>query len=189
MKNLFNKVKNTIISGIVLFLPVFILAAIFKKVYDFMFGFGHKFTQSLGLEKDFAPVLTTIFIIILFYSFGLLVRFSLVTKVKEWIENNVLVYIPPYSKYKAKMMAKLQPEPDLRQPVLVEKSDGWKPGFLIGSEGRKSTVFLPSTPDTDYGEVWIVDSSRISKLDITPKELKTSLLLSGKGFKIDQEQY
>lgn len=185
MKDLFTKVKNTFVSGIILFLPVFILAAIFKKVYDFMFGFGHKFTQMLGLEKDFAPVLTTAFIILLFYSFGLLVRFSTVTKVKEWIENNVLVYIPTYSKYKAKMMAKLQPGQDLRQPVLVERADGWKPGFLISSEDGKSTVFLPSTPDTDYGEVWIVESSKITEVNMTPKEFKTSLLLSGKGFNMD----
>jgi uncharacterized membrane protein len=150
-----------------------------------MFEFGHKFTQMLGLEKDFAPILTTLFIIAIFYAFGLLVRFSMVTKVKEWIENTVLVYIPTYSKYKAKMMAKLQPGQDLRQPVLVERADGWKPGFLISKEDGKSTVFLPSTPDTDYGEVWIVDSKRISEVNMTPKEFKTSLLLSGKGFNID----
>ena len=124
MKKLFNKIKGTFISGIILFLPLFILAAIIQKVYAFMFGFGHKITALLGLEKDFAPILTTVLVILIFYIFGLLVKFSMVTKMKEWIESTVLVYIPTYSKYKAKMMAKLQPGQDLRQPVLVEKSDG-----------------------------------------------------------------
>jgi len=182
MVEIFKKIKNTFISGVILFLPVFILAAILKKVYDFMFGFGHKFTEMLGLEKDFAPVLTTVCIILLFYVFGLLVRFSIVTRGKEWIENNVLTYIPTYSKYKAKMMAKLQPGEDKRHPVLVEMNEGWKPAFLISSQDGKSTVFMPSTPDTDIGEVWIVDSKRISEVNMTAKEFKTSLLLSGRGF-------
>lgn len=189
MKDLFKKVKNTIISGIVLFLPIFILVAIFQKVYGFLFGFGHKLTGMLGLDKvegfDFAPVLTTVLLIVVLYFFGLLVRFSTVTKVKEWIENNVLVYIPTYSKYKAKMMAKLQPGKDLRLPAMVEMQDGLKPCLLVSSESGKSIVFMPSTPDTDLGEVWIVDSKRVSEVSMTLKEFKTAMLLSGKGLKLN----
>jgi uncharacterized membrane protein len=185
MKELFNKIKNTFISGIILFLPLFILAAIIQKVYAFVFGFGHKITALLGLEKDFAPVLTTFLVILIFYIFGLLVRFSMVTKMKDWIENNLLVYIPTYSKYKAKMMAKLQPGADVRQPVLVEMNGAWKPGLLVNAVNGKSTVFIPKTPDTDYGEVWVVDSKSVKEIKMTTKELKTSLLLAGKGLEIE----
>ena len=188
MKTLFKKIRSTFISGIILFLPIFILLAIFQKVYGFMYGFGHKLTGMLGLNNiegfDLAPVLTTVLLIIVFYLFGLLVRFSQITTVKEWIENTILVYIPNYSKLKAKMMAKLQPGKDARQPALVAINDVWKPGFLVSSSDGKSTVFMPSTPDTDYGEVWIVETSRVKEIDMTPKEFKTSLLLSGKGLKI-----
>lgn len=189
MKDQFKKVKNTIISGIVLFLPVFILVAIFQKVYGFLFGFGHKLTGMLGLDKveglDFAPVLTTVLLIVVLYLFGLLVRFSTVTKVKEWIENNVLIYIPTYSKYKSKMMAKLQPGQDLRLPAMVEMHDGLKPCLLVSSDSGKSIVFMPSTPDTDLGEVWIVDTKRVFEVNMTLKEFKTAMLLSGKGLKIN----
>jgi uncharacterized membrane protein len=181
MKKLFNKVKGTFISGIILFLPLFIIAAILHKVYTFMYGFGHKVAGMLGLEKDFAPILTTVLVILLFFVFGLLVRFSMVTKTKEWIENNLLVYIPTYSKYKAKMMAKLQPGEDLRKPVLVEMNGAWKPGLLVTETEGNSTVFMPTSPDTDYGEVWVVKSNHIQPLTMTTKELKTSLLLGGKG--------
>ena len=188
MKDLFNRVKNTIISGIVLFLPIFILVAIFQKLYGFLFGFGHKLTGMLGLDKvegfNFAPILTTLLLIGVLYLFGLLVRFSTVTKVKDWIENNVLVYIPTYSKYKAKMMAKLQPGKDERQPALVQMQDGLKPCLLVSSESGQSIVFMPSTPDTDLGEVWIVSSQNVTSIDMSLKEFKTALLLSGKGLKL-----
>jgi hypothetical protein len=79
-----------------------------------MYGFGHKLTGMLGLNNiegfDLAPVLTTVLLIVVFYLCGLLVRFTQITVVKEWIENTILVYIPNYSKLKAKMMAKLQPD-------------------------------------------------------------------------------
>jgi len=187
VKEIIKNLKNTFIAGIVLFLPAFVLLAIVQKVYGFMYGFGHKFTELLGLKGvdglEVAPIITAVLLMVIFYLCGLLVRFSVVTRGKEWIENTVLVYVPNYSKHKAKMMAKLQPGQDLREPVLVEMAGAWKPGFLISTVDEKSTVFLPSTPDTDYGEVWVVDTLNITKLDMTQKELKTALLTSGKGLK------
>ena len=81
------------------------------------------------------------------------------------------------------MTAKLQPEEDVRPPILVELNGAWKPGFLIKTIDDKTTVFLPTTPDIDYGEVWIVENAKVTLLEMTTKEFKTSLLLSGKGMK------
>lgn len=187
MKKIIKKIKDTVISGIVLFLPIFILLSIFKKVYSTLYKTGHKLTEILGLDnagdKKWVPFVTLFLVVVLFFICGLMVRFAMVTKMKEWIENNVLLYIPTYSKYKAKMTAKLQPEEDVRPPILVELNGAWKPGFLIKVNEDKSTVFLPTTPDIDYGEVWIVTSNKVTMLDMSPKEFKTSLLLSGKGMK------
>nr|WP_315150225.1 DUF502 domain-containing protein [uncultured Flavobacterium sp.] len=190
MKKTIKKIKDTVISGIVLFLPIFILLSIFKSVYTKLYKYGHKLTEILGLDnagdKKWVPFVTLFLVVVLFFICGLLARFAMIGKMKEWIENNVLLYIPTYSKYKAKMTAKLQPEEDVRPPVLVELNGAWKPGFLIKTNDEKSTVFLPTTPDIDYGEVWIVENARVSLLEMTTKEFKTSLLLSGKGMKTEK---
>ncbi len=189
MKETFKKIKKTFIAGVILFLPVFVLLSIFQKIYGFIFGFGKKLTGLLGLGGvpgwDFAPALTTVLLIVIFYLFGLLTRFTAVTRGKEWFENNILSYVPNYSKFNAKMTIKLQPGEDLRQPALIEINDFWKPGFLIHSEKGKSTIFMPSTPDTDYGEVWVVETKRVKEINMTAKEFKKSILLSGKGLKIN----
>jgi uncharacterized membrane protein len=155
-----------------------------------LYKYGHKLTEILGLDnagdKKWVPFVTLFLVVVLFFICGLLARFAMIGKMKEWIENNVLLYIPTYSKYKAKMTAKLQPEEDVRPPVLVELNGAWKPGFLIKTNEEKSTVFLPTTPDIDYGEVWIVENARVSLLEMTTKEFKTSLLLSGKGMKTEK---
>jgi len=189
MKETFKKIKKTMVSGIILFLPIFILLSILQKVYGFVFGFGHKLTELLGLNNvpgwEFAPIVTTALLILILYIFGLISRLAFVTRGKEWFEDNVLNYVPNYSKYNAKMTSKLQPGEDLRQPALVEMNDYSKPCLLISNENGKSTVFMPSTPDTDLGEVWVVDSKRIKKISMTAKEFKKSLHLSGKGLKTD----
>jgi uncharacterized membrane protein len=190
MKKTIKKIKDTVISGIVLFLPIFILLSIFKKVYSSLYETGIKLTEMLGLDKaedkKWIPFATLFLVVLVLFICGLLVRFAMVTKMKEWIENNVLLYIPTYSKYKAKMMAKLQPEEDVRSPILVELNGAWKPGFLIKTNDEKTTVFLPTTPDIDYGEVWIVETTKVTLLEMTTKEFKTSLLLSGKGMKTEK---
>jgi uncharacterized membrane protein len=187
MKKILAQFKETVISGIVLFLPIFVLMAIFKNVYTKLYGSGHKLMKIFGLDADedkkWIPFITLLLVIIILFICGLLVRFAMVTRMKELIENNLLIYIPNYSKYRAKMMAKLQPEEDVRPAILVELNGAWKPGFLIKSNTEKSTVFLPSTPDTDIGEVWIVENTKVTLLEMSTKELKNSLLLSGKGMK------
>ncbi|MBK6876910.1 MAG: hypothetical protein IPG99_10810 [Ignavibacteria bacterium] len=122
-------------------------------------------TVHLGLDNASvsATVLTTVLLLVIIYVFGLIARLTSVTKAKEWFENNVLNYVPNYSKYNAKMTAKLQPGEDLRQPALVEMNDYSKPCFLVTTEKGRSTVFIPSTPDTDLGEVWVVDSKQLKK--------------------------
>lgn len=187
MKKTIKQIKETVISGIVLFLPILILLYIFKKVYSALYKSGHKLTEIFGLDdagdKKWVPFVTLVLVVIILFFCGLLVRFAMVTRMKEWIENNILIYIPNYSKYNAKMMAKLEPEEDVRPAILVEINGAWKPGFLIKSNTEKSTVFLPSTPDTDIGEVWVVENTKVTLLEMSTKELKNSLLLSGKGMK------
>ena len=190
MKKTIKKIKETVIEGIVLFLPIFILLSIFKKVYSTLYNYGHKLTEIIGLDnssdKKWVPFVTLILVVLVFFICGLMARFAMIGKMKDWIENNVLIYIPTYSKYKAKMMAKLQPEEDERPPVIVEINGAWKPGFLIKKNDEKSTVFLPTTPDIDYGEVWIVETTKITLLEMSTKEFKNSLLLSGKGVKTEK---
>ena len=187
MKDKLKKIRGTIISGIILFIPVFVLIAIFEKVYNALSGFGKNLAALLEIDSiigvSAVPILTTILLLLVFYVSGVLVRFAFITKAREWIENSILTYIPNYSKYKAKMLLKLQPVIDERQPALVDINGNLKPCLIVNSDDSKSVIFLPSSPDTDNGEVIIVDTNKVKKIDMSVKEFKQALLLSGKGFK------
>jgi len=111
MKTFFDKFKNTILSGILFFLPVFFLVGLIQKLWNSLTGFGAKLASLVGVKSiagiGAASLLTTILLILIFYICGLLVQLAFIGKFKSWIENTLLQYIPGYLTYKVKMEEKL----------------------------------------------------------------------------------
>ncbi|MCU0380014.1 MAG: hypothetical protein MUE58_02385 [Chitinophagaceae bacterium] len=188
MKSFFEGIRNTILSGIIFLLPVFAVIYILQKVWKGLTGFGAQLAGFLGIKSvaglGAASLMTSIILLLLFYGCGLLVRFAMIGSIRNWIERNMLQYIPGYLKYKVKMEEKLLPPEDARQSVLVHLHDAWKPGLLISTDNGQATVFLPGTPDTDNGEVWVVEEKNLRLLQMSAKELKGSLQMSGRGLRI-----
>lgn len=188
MKSFFDRIRSTIISGIVLLVPVFAVMYLLQKIWLGMSGFGQKVSTFLGIRTvagyRAAPVVTTIILLLIFYFCGLIVRFAMVTRARDWIERNLLVFIPGYLKYKIKLEEKLLPPEDNRQVVLVKVNNLWKPGLLMENEGGRAIVFLPGTPDTDIGEVVVVPEQDMEITTMTARELNSSLQMSGRGLKL-----
>jgi uncharacterized membrane protein len=188
MKSFIERFRNTILSGIVFLLPVFAVVYILQKVWKGLTGFGAQLAGFLGIKSvagvGAASVMTSIILLLLFYGCGLLVQFAMISNIRNWVERNMLQYIPGYLKYKVKMEEKLLPPEDERQAVLVHLHDAWKPGLLISRDSGQAIVFLPDTPDTDNGEVWVVEEKNLRLLTMSAKELKGSLQMSGRGLRL-----
>ncbi len=156
-----------------------------QKVWQGLTGFGTKLANFVGVKGiagvGAASIVTTILLIIIFYICGLLIRFAFIGKFRNWIENTLLQYIPGYLTYKVKMEEKLIKKADERRPVLVVTPNGSRPGLLIETTGQSATVYLPNTPDTNNGQVWVVDLSNIRHLKGDAKSLLKSVQYSGKG--------
>ena len=184
MKKLLNNFRNTILSGILFFLPIFFLLGLIQKVWQGLTGFGAKLAAFVGVKSvagvGAASIVTTILLIIIFYICGLLIRFAFIGNFRNWIENTLLQYIPGYLTYKVKMEEKLIKKTDERKPVLVVTPNGSRPGLLIETTGQSATVYLPNTPDTNNGQVWVVDLSTIRHLKGDAKSLLKSVQYSGK---------
>lgn len=185
MKIHFNKFRDTLVSGILFFLPIFFLLGLVQKLWQSLTGFGAKLATLVGLKSvagiGVASIATTFILLLIFYICGLLVRFALIGKFKNWIENSLLQYIPGYLTYKVKMEEKLIKKADTRTPVLVVTTDGSRPGLLIETKGQSATVFIPNSPDTNNGQIWVVELSGIKKLQGDAKALLKSIQYSGKG--------
>jgi uncharacterized membrane protein len=185
MKSLIDNFRNTILSGILFFLPIFFLWGLIQKVWQSLTGSGAKLAALVGVKTvagiGTASIVTTLLLILIFYICGLLVRFGIIGKFRSWIENTLLQYIPGYLTYKVKMEEKLVSKDDTRQPVMVVTSEGSRPGLIIEAKGQSVTVYIPNSPDTNNGQVWVVDSARVTHLKGDAKSLLQSVQYSGKG--------
>jgi uncharacterized membrane protein len=177
--------RNTILSGILLFLPIYFIWVLIQKLWYSLIKYGSKIAGMSTIKQvagiGATAIITTILLILIFYICGLLIRFSFIGKIKNWIENSLLQYIPGYLTYKVKMEESLTKKVDKRLPVLVTTPEGSRPGLEIERLGQSVTVYIPNSPDTNYGEVWLVDSSQVTLLKGDVYNLLKSVQFSGKG--------
>ncbi len=185
MQNFLQHLKTRIIAGVIFLIPVFVIIMILQKLWKILSGSGHYIANTLGLKPLFgnnsAQIATGLLLILLFYFFGWLVRFSILNRWRDWIENALLQYIPGYLTYKAQLQEKISPTEDPRQPVLIETITGKRPGLLIEELPDQMVIFLPNSPDTNNGEVLLVEKSKVTKLDIKAAPFMKNMQKFGKG--------
>lgn len=188
MKKVLDNIRNTVIAGIVLLIPVFVIIMILEKFYARMTGFGTQLANFLGVKSlagiGAASIATTLILLSLFYVCGLLVRFSFLKIATDWIEKNVLQFIPGYLGYKVKMEEKLLPRQEPKIPVLIRTGDITRPGYLKSKEQGKCVVFVPNTPDPNSGEIWVVDEQCVTDLHMDAKAFSAAVMHGGKGLAI-----
>jgi uncharacterized membrane protein len=186
MKGFFQHLRRTIISGIVFLIPVFVIIVILQNLFSKLTGFGKQLSTLLGIKSvagvGAATIGTTILLVLTFYCFGLLVRFTMFTSLRNWIDKG-LMFIPGYVNYKVKMEEKLIPKTESRVAALIRTGDVERPGFLMHREKSKCTVFIPNTPDTDTGQVWIVDEHLVKELGTADAAFLNGIRHSGKNLK------
>lgn len=177
--------RNTILKGVLLFLPLYFIWGLIQKIWYSLIKYGSKIAGLSNIKQvagiGATAIITTILLILIFYIAGLLIRFSIIGKIKNWIENSLLQYIPGYLTYRVKMEESLTKKVDNRKPVLVATSEGSRPGLEIERLGQSVTVYIPNSPDTNYGEVWLVDSSQVTLLKGDIYTFLKCVQFSGKG--------
>lgn len=187
MKIFFNHLRSTIISGIVFLIPVFVIIVILQNLFSKLTGFGKQLSSMLGIKSvagvGAATIGTTIVLLLSFYLFGLLFRFAMFSSFRNWIDK-WLMYIPGYVNYKVKMEEKLMPKVEARIAAMIRTGDVERPGFLVHRENGKCTVFVPNTPDTDSGQVWVVDNHQVRELGIADAAFLNGIRHSGKNLKM-----
>ena len=188
MKAFLKHFRQTVTSGLILLIPVFVLIVVLQKLWDKMTGFGKQLSDMLGINSiagiGAAKIATTVILIAVFYGCGLLVRFAYVNRVKAWVEDNLLQYIPGYIGYKVKMTEKLENKLEQRTAVMAKIFNGWRPGFLVSRDNGKSVVSIPFYPEADLGEIWVLDDQDVEVTGPADKAFLVSLQQGGKGLRV-----
>jgi len=185
MRKLVQHATARVMSGVVFLIPLMVIIVIIQKLWTGLNGAGNFIVKTFGLHSllgnKSVPIATALVLVILFYLCGLLVKFSMLTSFKDWLERSVLQYIPGYITYRAQIEKKIKPKQDSRIPVLVQTQIGKKPGLVIEERADESVVYFPNCPDSNNGEVLMVPNQQLTKLDIKTSVFIKSIQAFGKG--------
>jgi uncharacterized membrane protein len=191
MKKFFKHARNRIITGFIFLIPLFGIVLLLQKLWSALTDAGNYLVQLVGLNSvlgsNSLPVAIVFILLILFYFFGWLVRFSSLKRLRNSMEAMLLKYIPAYSNYKAQLQEKINPPEDKRTPVWVATISGKRPGLLIDERSGESVVFFPYTTDAKNGEVVVVETFRVSKLGMTASSFLKCMQQFGKDLMGQQE--
>lgn len=190
MKNFLLQVQRNCISGIILLLPLVVFFMILEKVWGFFRKYGDKFAHFLHIDKVLgtigSDIIGGIFLILLIYFSGYLMKFSFLKKIADWIDDKLMVFLPGYEKNKKlaeEKLIKKAKSPSTNLPVLLKFGTYWQPAYLIeeNTEGN-AVVFVPTAPAKDQGQIYIVSTADIKRLpDTTLGNFDASVKILGKG--------
>lgn len=182
--NFWAHLRQQILAGIVFLIPVFVIITMVQKIWKGLSGIGNSIAESLGLKSligsSSVTLSTTILLVLIFYVVGWLVRFSLLIRFRDWIEQSLLQYIPGYLSYKAKMQEKLLPRKDARKPVWVTFGNHRRPGLLIEENEIEAVVYFPNAPDSNNGQVLVLEKHLVNFIDHDAGTLIRKLQANGK---------
>jgi uncharacterized membrane protein len=177
--------RTTISGGLLVMLPIVLVIIIVTRAIQILRKLSAPLAQrmpELILGFDGSVLLAIVFLVLLCFIAGLLVRSGGVKSRVGKLEDFLTLYVPGYSMLKSIAADSLGQVMEGRlHPVLIEDDDAYNIGFLVEEKDGWSTVFLPEAPRHDSGEVKIIPSSKVKKLDMPANLATRSIKNYGKG--------
>ena len=184
MKKFVKHIRSRVVAGLIFLIPLFAIIIILQKIWNTLRGAGNYLVQLFGLKSllgsHSVTIATAILLILVFYFFGWLVKFSALNRMRDWIERTALQYIPGYITYKSQMEEKVNPKADTRIPVWVSTDSGKRPGLLIVEEAGHAIIFFPNSPDSNNGQLMMVAGDSVTKIDMNASVFIKSLQKFGR---------
>ena len=182
MSRFVNFIKTTILGGLFVLLPVVVVILLLSLAVATVAGAMKPLMELLPVKTvgGLAAVTLAALLFLLVFCFltGLLVQLRLGKLGKEWLERFLLERLPGYVMFK-----------NLTRRIAGEEGIEFAPGLvdLYGSEARSLgliveehedgnfTVFIPLSPMATIGQVFLVPSTRVQKLDAKFVDVVNSL--------------
>lgn len=177
--------RDTLIGGILFLIPMVLITVVLRKAILILSKVSAPLSDRMpdviaGL--DGSRFLAVCLIVVICFVSGLAFRLSLIRQSVGGLEDKVLSYLPGYTMIKAIVTDTLGSKGAHNMtPVLVRDGDSWIMGFLVEEDGDLCTVFIPDAPRLDSGDVKIVASGCIRKVNVTSNKAARSLQRYGKG--------
>lgn len=173
MKSIISFLKTTITGGILFLLPIVLILVLLGKGLKIIFKISKPLSNYLPerfFGLDGSIILTIFLLIVICFLGGLLFKSNWAKGFITRLETNILNNMPGYALMKSLTADTIgqQVEHNMN-PILIHEEDSWSLAFLVEEKGELSTVFIPDAPRHDAGEVKIIPTQKIKKLNVSTK--------------------
>ena len=182
---------TSLLGGLVVILPVVILAAVFKWAFDVVIRIIQPLTNLMiarsQLQETVAALLVIAIILTTCFLVGVFVRTRLGTLLYSTLENRLLRIAPGYSLVKETIMQLLgNKESPFSEVALIQPfgSDTMVSAFITDRHDDGSyTVFVPTAPNPTSGNIFHLKGQYVHPVNVPIEEAIRVIISCGAGSK------
>lgn len=176
-----------IVKGIVSFLlPFMLIIFLFGKAIALVKGLIEPLNSIRRderlLSNGMLTLLSILVILLICYLAGWRSEQKNIKSLIPLFEEYVLVFIPGYTLWKSRTDVTLRATDGSWKSVLVGENGDWKFGIEVEQhQDGYSTIFFPEPPDAKSGEIKLISSSKLKRINIPASKLVTITRNYGDG--------
>ncbi|MDH4036047.1 MAG: DUF502 domain-containing protein [Candidatus Krumholzibacteria bacterium] len=189
MKAIASFIRTTIVGGVLFLVPIVIMMILLGKAAQVAHKIVAPLAARIPMESIFGfgtgKLLAVLLLILFCFLAGVLARTAAASKATSRIES-VLSNLPGYEYVKALTTRLLNPDVEVDRPVVLARIEDscWQLGWLVERlEDGHVAVYVPGSPDTQSGGVYLIDQDRVRITDISPAAAYKTLKRYGLGAK------
>ena len=168
MKKLVEFVKTTMIGGLLLILPIGLIAMLLIKAVVTVRAIITPLAAQLPKGIHFPTLIAVLLVLAVCFFAGLLVHTVLGQRIRQAIEKRFLERIPGYSLIRSltrRVAGKEEGQTFAVALAVIE--DALVPAFIVEEHGDGLyTVFVPSAPTPAVGAIYILPKERVHLVDV-----------------------
>lgn len=187
MEKLKRFIFTTLLGGLVVVLPVAIIAFVFHWMFGIVAGLISPVTGLFGPTSRPQEILLNIMVIagmlLICFIIGFLVRTRMGGFIYRFLEKTILARVPGYSLVKETV---LQFAGSKRSPFSsVALADIYGNGTLVTAfvtdehDDGRYTVFVPTGPNPTSGNIFHLDGARVHRVDVPVEDAMRSIISCG----------
>ena len=183
MKNVTEFLKTSVIGGLVVLLPVWLVAMALKKIAGAAQAVAGPVAEKLAGDTHLVtPILITLVVIACFLT-GVLVRTAAGRWLIQALERRLLEHLPGYTLFRSVTRRFAGEGEDVGfAPALAVFDNALVPAFVVEKhDDGRYTIFVPSAPAPASGAIHILPGSRVHLLDVSLAKMVKCISSWGAG--------
>jgi uncharacterized membrane protein len=179
--------KTTILGGVLFLVPLAFIAIVLGKAFEVSMLLATPLDGLIPLKSvagiALANIIAVILILAICFAAGLAANSKVFSKRVGRVDDILIDMMPGYAVAKGVVggVAKKDGTASGLNPVLVRFDDYNQIAFEIERKDDRCVVFLPGSPSAWSGASVIVDTTRVTPLDLPPHQAVKFLRVMGRG--------